>query len=107
MEGLHMKKGSALRILLLITLLVGMSVAVNGLELFNTEENSVLFNETKIILQEDAIDYGNVISEEVADSAYSQPYEYVVAVVKIVAVTTVITLTETDRGGFLQFAEFT
>ena len=56
-------RGSGMRLLLMLTLLVGMALTVNGFNLFDVVENGFTFIETKISMSDDAVNMINVDGE--------------------------------------------
>ena len=62
-----MKKGSGIRLLLVLTLLVTMALTVSGLDLFDVVDNdfTYIYTETKINLSDEAVNIYSV-SEEAA-----------------------------------------
>lgn len=56
-------RGSGMRLLLVLTLLVGMALTVSGLDLFDVVENDFTFIETKINLSDEAVNMISVDGE--------------------------------------------
>ncbi len=56
-------RGSGIRLLLVLTLLVGMALTVNGLDLFDVVENDFTLIETKISISNEAVNMISVDGE--------------------------------------------